>query len=120
MKLDIQSIAEKGNFEKERLVLKVKVDTDIGDYILIQAGFNGKDVTIATHQTYWFPYGAVSAGDLIILYTKSGKHSTEALTQGGTAHFYYWGLSKAIWDTSERAPVLLHAPEWIKKKPGEL
>ena len=62
MRIEIKSIAEKGNIEKERLVLKVKADTDIGDYILIQAGFDDGKVTIATYQTYWFPYKAISGG----------------------------------------------------------
>ena len=120
MRIEIKSIAEKGNVEKERLVLKVKTDTDIGDYILIQAGFDDGEVMIDTYQAYWFPYKAVSEGDLIVLYTRSGKQNTRELDQGGTVHFYYWGLSEAIWDTSERTPVLLYAPEWINKSPDEL
>lgn len=120
MKLEIQSVADKGLFEKERLVLKVIADTDIGDYLVIQTGFGNGSVTIGTYQTYWFPYKAVSVGDLVVLYTKSGKENTKELKGGRSAHFFYWGLGSAIWNRKDRAPVVLHAPEWISKSPDEL
>jgi hypothetical protein len=120
MKLEIQSVADKGNHEKERLVLKVRADTDIGDYVVIQAGFANGGVTIGTYQTYWFPYKAVSAGDLVVIYTKSGKENEKNLKQGRRAHFFYWGIGTAIWNRKDRAPVVLHAPEWISKSPDEL
>jgi len=120
MKIEIQSVADKGNKEKERLILKVKATADIGDYLLIQSGFNNGEVTIGTYQTYWFPYKTVEAGDLVVLYTKSGKENTRELKQGKTAHFFYWGLSSPIWNTNDKAPVLLHSPEWVSKAPNEL
>lgn len=120
MKIDIQSIADKGNYDKERLVLKVRSDTDIGDYIIIQSGFNDGQVTIGTYQTYWFPYKPVTAGDLVVLYTKSGKENVKELKHGKRAHFFYWGLISAIWNRNDRAPVILHAPEWASKDPSTL
>lgn len=120
MKVEIQSIADKGIREKERIILKAVSDTDIGDYLLIQAGFSDGQVTVGTYQTYWFPYKAVSAGDLIVVYTKSGNQSEKELRPGRKAHFFYWGIGGPIWDKSDRAPVLLHAPEWISKSPDQL
>ena len=70
MRIAILSIADKGNLEKERLVLRVRADADVGDYILIQTGFQSDGVTIDTHNTYWFPYKKVEAGDLVVIYTK--------------------------------------------------
>jgi hypothetical protein len=120
MKIEIQSIADKGAIEKERLVLKVRADTDIGDHLVIQTGFNDGEVTIGTYQTYWFPYKSVSVGDLVVLYTKSGKENTKELKSGRAAHFFYWGLDSSIWGRKDRAPVVLHAPEWVSKSPNEL
>lgn len=120
MKIEIQSVADKGNHEKERLVLKIIANTDIGDYLVIQAGFNNDEVTSSTHQTYWFPYKAVSTGDLVVLYTKPGKENVKELKQGRKAHFFYWGLGSAIWNSKDRAPVILYAPEWTSKHPDEL
>jgi len=120
MKIDIKSIADKGNLEKERLVLKVKSDIDIGDYLVIQAGFHGGEVSTGTFNTCWFPYKSIAAGDLVVLYTKSGKENEKELKSSNKAHFFYWGLSSALWANNDRAPVLLHAPEWISKSPNEL
>lgn len=120
MKIEIQSVADKGNNQKERLVLKVRSGSDIGEYLLIQTGYNDGGVTIGTFYTYWFPYKSVSPGDLVVLYTKSGKDSEKDLSGGRKAHFFYWGIDNAIWNRRDRAPVLLHAPEWVSKSPDEL
>ena len=120
MKIDIQSIADKGNLEKERLILKVITDTNIGDYLVLQTGFNNDEVTIATFQSYWFPYKPVSAGDIVVIYTRSGKENEKELKEGRKAYFFYWGINSAIWNRKDRTPVVLHAPEWISKSPDEL
>ena len=120
MKVEIKSIADKGNYEKERLVLRVMTDTDIGDYLVIQSGFYNGEVSIGTYQTFWFSYKSVSTGDLVVLYTKPGKENQIELKCGKVAHFFYWGLDSAIWNIKNRSPVVLYAPEWISKSPREL
>lgn len=120
MKIDIQSVADKGNFDKERLILKVTADTDTGDYLVIQTGFHNGEVTTGAYNTFWFPYKSVFAGDLVVLYTKTGKDNVKELKGARKAHFFYWGLSSALWGRNDLAPVLLHAPEWVSKAPNEL
>jgi hypothetical protein len=119
MRIEIRSVVEKGNIEKERLILKVVADTDIGDFLLFQSGFSDGEVTTETYHTYWFPFKPVSAGDLIVIYTKAGKHSVKRMKKGNRAHFFYWDLDSPIWQLKSRAPVVLHAPEWISKSPDE-
>lgn len=120
MKLEIQSIADKGNYQKERLILHATADTDLGDYVIFQTGFSEESVTTNIRHTFWPPYKAVQAGDLMILYTKSGRTNTSAMKSGSNAHFFYWGLNSPIWDASDYAPVLLHSPEWEGKDPAKL
>jgi len=120
MRIEIQSVADRGNLEKERLVLKVKSSTDIGDHLVLQTGFSAGEVTVEIYNAYWFAYRPVSAGDLVVLYTKSGQEKIRDLKQGGRAHFFFWGLDSAIWNRLDRAPVLLHAPQWTSKAPDEL
>ena len=120
MKLAIRSVADRGDLDKERLFLKVRSDTDVGDYALVQSGFYDGSVTIDIHYTYWFPYKRVEAKDLVVLYTKVGRGNEKELENGRTAHFFYWGLSNAIWGGIDRAPVLLHAPTWTSKDPSDL
>ena len=119
-RITIRSVADKGDVEKERLVLAAHVDMDIGDYILIQTGFYEDGVTIDTYHTYWFPYKKIEKDDLVVLYTKSGQSSQKELERGRRVHFFYWGLSEPIWLAEDRSPVLLCAPEWISKAPNEL
>jgi hypothetical protein len=120
MKLEIQSVADKGNFSKERLILRAKAVADIGDYVLIQAGYSDGGVNTSIHNTYWFPYKDIGIGDLVVLYTKSGKENEKELKGGRKAHFFYWGLDREIWSFNNKAPVLMHAPEWTSKAPEEL
>jgi hypothetical protein len=120
MKLKISSVADKGLLEKERIVLKAVTALDVGNFLLLQTGFNDKEVTISMHHAYWFPYKQISAGDLVVIYTKTGTDSEKSISNGHTAHFFYWGLSSAIWKSTVRAPVLLHASEWESRSPQEL
>jgi hypothetical protein len=120
MKVAIQSVADKGVATKERLVLKALADTDIGEYVLLQTGFHNGEVTIAIYNTYWFPFKKIQANDLVVLYSKIGEDSERQLKNNRKAHFFYWGLDEAVWNLVNRAPVVLHAPEWISKAPDEL
>lgn len=120
MRLKIEYVADRSHADKERLVLRVRASTDVGDYILIQSDFQGDSVTTATHHTYWFPYKEVKSDDLVVLYTKNGRSNEKVLPDGKCVHFFYWGLDEPIWSGEDRAPVLLHAPEWASKSPVEL
>lgn len=120
MKVSIQSVADRGNAEKERLVLKARADLDIGDYVFLQTGYHDGDVTVGAYHTYWFPYKKINAGDLVVLYSKDGKENTKNLRNGNRAHFFYLAAGRAIWKSRDRAPVVLFAPEWVSKSPEEL
>ena len=119
MKIAIQSIADKGNIEKERILLKVLTDDDIGNYALLQTGYLSdlNKVTIAAHRAYWFPDQEVKTGDSVVLYTKDGTEKQRMIEDDHNVIFYYWGLSEPIWTDPNRAAVLLCAPEWQFKIP---
>lgn len=120
MKLQISSVADKGVSDKERIILKVLTPVDVGEFLLMQTGFTNTGVNISVYHSYWFPDKLASAGDLVVLYSKQGQASEKELENGRRAHFFYWGLPGAIWNTSNRAPVLLHVDEWKSKSPKEL
>lgn len=118
MRLAILSVANKGDLKKERLVLNVRANTDIGEYILLQTVYDS-GLTTHTYNTYWFPDKKVKTGDIVVVYTKDGREN-EIEENGHRIHFLYWGLSMPIWSEEDRAPVLLYAPEWTSKSPEEL
>lgn len=114
MKLKLSSIADKGDFQKERVVIRAIDSTGVGEFVLLCTGVNDDGgLNIGVVNTYWFPDKEVRAGDLVVVYSKTGTNSEKALDNGtNKAHFFYWGLSREVWSSSRVAPVLLHAPIW--------
>lgn len=91
--------------------MKAETGLDVGEYVLLQTGFKENSVNTDVFTAYWFPDKEVSAGDYVILYTKSGRASERDFNDV-KSHFLYWGKSQSIWDKEARAAVLLHAPDW--------
>ncbi len=120
MKIRIRYVADAGNKERERLVLRAASTTDIGDFMLVRTGFIDEDVTTEVKDSFWFPYKRVAADDLIVLYSKAGRPKEKPLDGGRTAHFFFWGRPEALWGTDDVAPVLLYAPEWASQAPDKL
>lgn len=112
MNLKLQSIADKGNAQKERLVISVVNDTDVGEFIVMRTGYVDQAVNIGVTHTFWFPDKLVKAGDLVVLYTKSGDAKDKPREKGGTVRFFYWGLDETLWNRSNMAAVLAHSPVW--------
>ena len=101
-----------GDLSKERLVLVVEREDDIGNYLIFRTDSAGDDsVSSSVKATFWFPNKPVKAGDFIVLYTKSGKQSEKTASSGITSHFFYWGFPTAIWSEGEAA-VILRTSEW--------
>jgi hypothetical protein len=112
MKLQLKSISDRGDSHKERLVIRVIDDTDIGEFIAMRILYNGASVTTAVTDTFWFPDKSVKAGDLLVIYSRDGQSKEKKLEGGRTAHFFYWGLEAPVWSESTRGVVLAHAPDW--------
>lgn len=120
MNLKLKSIADKGDLPNERLVISVLKDSNIGEFAVFRTGLVNGEIQIGVTNTYWFPDKQLKAGDLVVLYSKTGKISEKKLERGNMAYFYYWGQSQALWKTSEKAAVLLHAPAWEASGANEL
>jgi hypothetical protein len=114
MLLRITAIADRGNHEKERIVMRAALDGDVGKYALFRSLINANsEPTTEVTDLFWFPDKAIKANDLVVLYTKPGTTSERLPTSGKTAHFYYWGKPRALWSLgSGYAPVLVQTPEW--------
>jgi hypothetical protein len=117
MKIKIQSIADRGNLQKERIVMVVQELTDIGRFAMLDAGYSDGGVNTYTRDVFWFPDKRVSAGDYVVLYTKSGKENEKFLKSGKKSHFFYWGRDGSKWDGNDMAPVLLHVDQWVSFDP---
>lgn len=112
MNIKITSIAEPGVAGKERVVMKVLRDTDVGQYAVLRTGFRTPNPTTGVTDAYWFPDKAVRRNDIIVLYSKSGTVSEKNLESGATAHFFYWKLDRVLWSDSDHAAVVLEVNEF--------
>lgn len=116
MNVQIREIIDAGILEDERLVLKILKDCDIGKYLTFDSTYtqDGKISNLVRHP-YWFPDKELKAGDLVVLYTKSGLQSQTSNRDGSTSHFFYRGLERTIWNQEGDCAVLLEVSTWITK-----
>lgn len=115
MSLSIRSIIEKGSIDKERITFRALSDCDIGQYAVFKTDSVDGVVANGVAATFWFPDTKACKGDLVILYTKSGRQHSKPLENGHEAHFFYWGMSDSAWDDDSAAAVLIHVAEWEGK-----
>jgi hypothetical protein len=115
--LELKRIRGRGDRHNERLIIKVIADTDIGDYLVLRTRSESTGPSSGSVYAYWFPDKVVKAGDLVVLYTKTGMDSTRTSKGGSTSHFLYWGAKNndSLW-VDDMAAVLLHAPDWEFQK----
>lgn len=112
MTLKIENVADSDEFEKERVVLRVQDDDDIGHYAVFQTRLSddGRALSGKIAACYWFPDKEVKTGDLVVLYTKSGERSEKKNESGTTSHFFYWGMTEPLW--TKKTPTLVTTPKW--------
>lgn len=120
MNLKLKSISDRGNSQKERVVIRVLEDTNIGFYLVLCTGFSDGSVNTGITETFWFPDIDVRSGDLLVLYSKPGTTSEKQLESGGKAHFFYWGNTQPLWNSNSRGVVLLRGNDWEAAGAGEL
>lgn len=116
MNVIIKRIRDAGIEKKERIVLEVIKETDIGSYIVFNTTSLTEDsVSNEVRHTYWFPDKTVKTGDFVVLYTKSGKQKEILNKVGTTSHFFYWGLEKTILNNKEDYVILLEIRDYVSK-----
>jgi hypothetical protein len=113
MNVHLKSVRDAGNHAKERVVLKVAGNTDIGRYAIFDTTFDSEEnVSNKLRHAYWFPDATVSEGDLVVLYTKDGDPKKVKNKDGSTTHFFYWGLERTVWNEDGDGAVLFLIKEW--------
>jgi hypothetical protein len=108
MSFDITSIADAGDIDRERVVIKATTDGDIGRFAIFCAKRSSTGVALSGNvpKTFWFTDQKVKAGDFIVLYTKAGTRSSKTSDSGSTSYFFYWGWKTAIWDEKSKAALI--------------
>lgn len=117
MKVKILYVKDSGDRKKERLVLKVLSNTDIGSYIVCDTTYHPDDsISNKLRHVFWFPDKIVNEGDFIALYSTSGTDREFENKAGTKTHRFHWGLDETIWNKDGDGAVVFHIDEWIIKK----
>ncbi|EKN5106719.1 TPA: hypothetical protein P0N76_000229 [Yersinia enterocolitica] len=117
MTIEIKYVKDAGDIKKERLVLKVVSDDQIGNYVTFDTTyFDDGTVSNSMRHSFWFPDREVKENDLIIVYTRNGQDSRVENKNGTTSHFFYMGLDKSIWNKDGDCAVLMKIASWQHKK----
>ncbi|HMH45457.1 MAG TPA: hypothetical protein VK557_18360 [Pyrinomonadaceae bacterium] len=116
MNVELKAVRNAGDLDHERVVLRVRLPDDIGLYVIGDSeSIDPESISGRLHRMFWFPDGRVSAGDLVILYSKKGKDKAKKNKSGSTSHFYYWGFTHPIWNEPDSAAVLIKIKDFTFK-----
>lgn len=63
-------------------------------------------------QAYWFVNTVVSAGDLVVLYTKDGIRRSKDRANGSMSHFSYWSLPTPVFTEPEIGFIIIEMGDW--------
>ena len=114
MILNINSIKDAGNIEKERIVLSVQRSGDIGDSLIaISRKRDENSISAKLEHVYWLPNQLVKENDLVVIYSKLGKRNQISNNDGSTTFFFYWGLDESL--AKEEYALVLFDTQWTYK-----
>jgi hypothetical protein len=117
MNISIKYIREPGSREHERVVLEVTERDDVGRYILARSSLTSdRSISSDLQDVYWLPDQKVEAGDLVVIYTKSGRNKSKQNRDGSSSHFLYWGLPDPMWNERNAVPVLFCIEDWQHRR----
>ncbi len=113
MSFRIQHIRNPGDLSKERLVLGVDSETNVGDFAIFRVkGDADGSVYTTVLDTFWFSDFIAKEGDRVIVYTKAGKASKKINDDRSTSYFFYWDMISPLWDDIDMVPVLVEIATW--------
>lgn len=109
MQLKILSVHNHGDFEKEHVLLEATADCDVGKYQLCDTTYSAKgNISNKLRHTFWIPDKLIKKGDLVSVWTKTGKDQEAKTDAGRTVHRFFWNLSTAVWNDDGDCAVLQH------------
>ncbi|QFT53559.1 hypothetical protein [Microbulbifer sp. THAF38] len=119
MKLELKGIRDRGNKASERIVMRALSRIDIGQFVILDAGYSDDGVNNDVRSSYWFPDQVIEKNDWVVLYTKAGNYKEKVQKSGSNALFFYWHKPEAMWGGKSRTPVLMEVDSWDFVEPSE-
>ncbi len=95
MNLEFSSIADAGNFDAERIVLKATAKFDLTRYAIFActSTSDGKVSGGNIPASFWFWSKTVNPGDFVVVYSKGGTTSEKKNNDGHHLPFFLLGLT---------------------------
>ena len=112
--MKILRINDRGNLEKERLVLKADAIEDLGHYLIFkttlldEGGFSARPDS----RVFWLPDRQIKKGDMVVIYSKEGSLSTKENKDKSTSLFFYWNSKVPLWSKDTDTVVLIKVSEY--------
>lgn len=108
MSLEIYSLKNIGDADKEMISLKVLESCNLLGYAIVDNTFTSKGEQSNIHRhIFLFPSFQVEKGDYVQLYTADGKRESVKNKAKTTTHKFYWNSDTAIWnDTGDTAHLI--------------
>ena len=119
MKVEVISVHNQGDYEKEHVLMRVREDCNIGYYVLADSTYtsDGK-VSNKLRHTFWIPHRDVKKGNLASVWTKPGTDTMVTNSDGETIHRFFWGLKTAVWNDEGDCAVLFELNTWQFSRAG--
>ncbi len=115
MKLRIETIANRGVPNLERIHLSVAEPTNLSFHMVMASAYQGLTaIANGGRLSFWFPPVDVQPGDQLILYTRAGvfEKSKSTLFPNHNLFFFFWGLAQTVWNTENDCAVVLELLAW--------
>ena len=117
MNLKVRRFRDRGDLQNERVVLICSEDMDVGKYLLFRTkAVDTDEVSTDLKNCFWLPDLSINAGDIIVIYSKSGENKNRENSDGSKSHFMYRGLKTPIWGDESDCAVLMEISNWSIKK----
>lgn len=113
MKFKIRGVREPGELDKERVVIELLEDGNVGTMIIASTKQQSSTkVSARIKSPYWIPDQEVKRGDLLVIYTKSGSRNSKENNDGTSSYFFYMGESQPLYNKEDQTVAAFDISSW--------
>jgi len=113
--LKIEALIQREHAE-ERVMLRALEDCELSNYIIVDHTFDEhRNLSDKIRHSFWFPKQQVKAGDIIFLYTKSGRDRFFKNITKSTSYAYFWDIDSNVWNDFYDGVILIKIDSFTSK-----
>lgn len=121
MKFKVRGVRDPGDLAKERVVIEIMDDGNLGTLILASTKQQSPNrVSARIKNPYWVPDQEAKKGDLLVVYTKAGGRNSRENDDGSSSYFFYLGSEKALYEQPDQTVTVFSISSWRFAKREEV